>query len=90
MSLYAYAMHYAQLNQWGPILAAPGVQFVNLQYDECGEELREAERSFGGRIHLWNDLNLKNDQEAVAALFERSSYKKMASERSQWQLKPKR
>lgn len=62
------AMHYAQLSQWGPILAAPGVQFVNLQYDECGEELREAERSFGGRIHLWNDLNLKNDQEAVAAL----------------------
>jgi hypothetical protein len=28
--------------------------------------------------------------EAVAALFERSGYKRMASERSQWQLKPKR
>lgn len=28
--------------------------------------------------------------EAVAALFERCGYKRMASERSQWQLKPKR
>jgi hypothetical protein len=28
--------------------------------------------------------------EAVAALFERSGYKRMALERSQWQLKPKR
>ena len=62
------SMHYAQLNQWGPILATPGVQFVNLQYDQCDEEVREAERQFGTHFHQWDDMDLRNDQEGVAAL----------------------
>jgi tetratricopeptide (TPR) repeat protein len=62
------AMYYSRLHQWGGILTAPGVQFVNLQYDESGPELDEAERLFGTRIHRWDDLDLKQDQEGVAAL----------------------
>ena len=62
------AMHYPQLNQWGPILATPGVKFVNLQYDQCDEELHEAERLFGTRVHVWDDTDLKNDLDGVAAL----------------------
>jgi len=61
---------FTQLNQWGPILTTPGVHFVNLQYDQCDAELREAERLFGARIHLWDDMDLKNDQEGVAALIQ--------------------
>ena len=64
----AGALDSTQLNQWGPILTAPGVHFVNLQYDRCDEELREAGRLFGARIHVWDDTDLKNDQEGVAAL----------------------
>jgi len=62
------SIYYSQLNQWGPILTIPGVQFVNLQYDECGEELREAERLFGVRVHVPEDLDLRNDQDGLAAL----------------------
>jgi len=56
------------LTQWGPILTTPGVHLVNLQYDQCDEEVCEAERHFGTRVHRWNDIDLKNDQEGVAAL----------------------
>jgi hypothetical protein len=62
------AMHYATLRQWGPILTTPGVQFVNLQYDQCDEELREAERLFSTRVHVWDDMDLRNDQDNLAAL----------------------
>jgi tetratricopeptide (TPR) repeat protein len=62
------SMYYSQLNQWGPILTMPEVHFINLQYGECSEELREAERLFGTRMHIWNDMDLKNDQDGLAAL----------------------
>jgi hypothetical protein len=44
------------------------VRFVNLQYDRCEEELGDAERLFGTHIHTWKDLDLKDDQEGIAAL----------------------
>lgn len=62
------SMHYSQLGQWGPILSTPGVHFVKLQYDQCDVEVHDAERQFGTRIHSWNDLDLKDDQDGVAAL----------------------
>ena len=62
------AIHYAQLNQWAPILSVPGVHFVNLQYDECSQELLEAERLLGTRIHVLGGVDLKQDQDSVAAL----------------------
>jgi tetratricopeptide (TPR) repeat protein len=62
------AVMYSKLNQWGPILTTRGIQFVSLQYDECAEELGEAERFFDMRVKVWEDMDLKNDQEGVAAL----------------------
>ncbi len=59
---------YTRLDQWGALFAVPGLVFVNLQYDECDEEIRDAERRFGVRIHRWDDLDLRNDFEAAAAL----------------------
>jgi hypothetical protein len=64
----ARSLDSTQLNQWGPILTVPGVNFVNLQYDRCDEDLREAERLFGTHIHVWDDMDLKDDQEGVAAM----------------------
>jgi hypothetical protein len=61
-------IYYSQLKQWGPILTTPGVHFINLQYDNCGEELRQAESLFGVRVQVWDDVDLKDDQETVAAL----------------------
>jgi len=62
------SIFYSQLKQWGGILTTPGVHFVNLQYDECTQELDEVERLFGARVHGWDDIDLKKDQESVAAL----------------------
>ena len=59
---------YTRLSDWGPILTLPGVQFVNVQYDESEEEVRAAEAAFGIRIHRWDDLNLRDDFDGVSAL----------------------
>ncbi len=59
---------YTTLDQWGPLFALPGVTFVNLQYDDCTAEIAAAEARFGVRVHRWDDLDLKDDFEAAAAL----------------------
>jgi tetratricopeptide (TPR) repeat protein len=57
-----------ELRDWGPVLAVPGVHFVNLQYDDCHAELAQAVASFGVPIHGWPDIDLKRDIDEVAAL----------------------
>lgn len=61
-------LEYTRVEEWDAIFAVPGVHFVNLQYDECDAERVEAERRFGVTIHHWDDLDLMNDFESVAAL----------------------
>jgi len=60
--------NYIRLSDWGPILAVPGAHFVNLQYDECADELTEAQRSCGVKITDFMDLDQFNDIDGVAAL----------------------
>ena len=62
------SLEYTALSQWGPILQVPGIQFVNLQYDDCRTELEDAHRRFGVRIHAMEDLDLLNDLDGAAAL----------------------
>jgi tetratricopeptide (TPR) repeat protein len=59
---------YSLLKQWGNIFNVPGVHFVNLQYDECSEELREVEELFGVRIANFSEIDLRNDIDDSAAL----------------------
>ena len=59
---------YAPLADWGPVFAVPAVRFVTLQYGDCAAEIAEAERRFGVPIHRWDDLDLKDDLDGVAAL----------------------
>ncbi|WP_193371045.1 tetratricopeptide repeat protein [Pelagibius marinus] len=61
-------IHYTRLEMWEPIFRIPGLVFVNLFYDECEEEIAEAEERFGIKIHRWDDIDLKNDMEAAFAL----------------------
>ncbi|MEX0717022.1 MAG: tetratricopeptide repeat-containing glycosyltransferase family protein [Planctomycetaceae bacterium] len=58
---------YTRLADWAEILSIPGVHFVNLQYD-AEEEILAAERESGVTIHRWEDLDLKDDLEGIAAL----------------------
>jgi tetratricopeptide (TPR) repeat protein len=59
---------YLPLNRWAPVFAVPGTMLVNLQYDDCEDELLDAERQFGRRIHRWPWLDLRDDFESTAAL----------------------
>ncbi|WP_353860671.1 tetratricopeptide repeat protein [Azospirillum formosense] len=59
---------YVTLDAFAPLFALPGVVFVNLQYGDCAVEIAAAEARFGVTIHRWDDLDLKDDFEAAAAL----------------------
>jgi tetratricopeptide (TPR) repeat protein len=61
-------LHYTKLDQWGPVFAVPGVDFVNLQYDRCEDELAEARKRFGVPLHSFDDVDLFNDIDEAAAL----------------------
>ncbi|WP_396593466.1 tetratricopeptide repeat protein [Brevundimonas sp. R86498] len=52
---------------WPPVLATPGIQFVNLQYGDCSEEMARAEAA---GLALWTPpgIDLKDDLDDVAAL----------------------
>ena len=60
--------YFSPFAAWAPVLAQPGVTFVNLQYGDCTEELAAARRDF--RVEIWQPpgLDLKQDLDEVAAL----------------------
>ena len=60
--------HYPPLGAIRPLFEVPGITWINLQYDECRDELAGVEQEFGVRIHRWDDEDLKNDFESVAGL----------------------
>ncbi len=59
---------YSRIDQWGPVLAIPGVTFVSLQYDGHEAEREDARHRFGTVLHHWPDLDQRRDLEGVAAL----------------------
>ena len=74
-------LEYTRLDEWGDIFATPGVTWVNLQYDDCNRELRDAEKRFGVQIHRWDWLDLMNDFDEVAALMTRARSRRRAVQR---------
>ncbi len=59
---------FAPFAQWAPVLTAPGVSFVNLQYGDCAQELAEAYEELGVKIWQPPGIDLKDDLDDVAAL----------------------
>ncbi|MDZ5649160.1 tetratricopeptide repeat protein [Nitrospirillum sp. BR 11828] len=63
---------YLTLMQMVPLLTVPHTHFVVLQYDahagDAAAEMAEVTAATGVTLHLWEDLDLRNDQEGVAAL----------------------
>lgn len=62
------SLEYTTIDMWGPILQVPGVDFVNLQYDECRREIDQVRELFGVQIHAFDDVDLMNDLDGAAAL----------------------
>jgi tetratricopeptide (TPR) repeat protein len=60
--------YYSELKDWAPIFNVPGVKFINLQYDDCADEIDIARDDFGADIHVWPGTDLKDDMETLAAL----------------------
>ena len=52
---------------WGPILAVPGLTFVCLQYGPVEEALARAAERHGVTIHLDPDVDASNDIDALSA-----------------------
>ena len=62
------AQHYFSLEQMLPLLNLEGVHFVNLQYDGADRELEDFENEHGVAVHRWDDIDIDDDLEGVAAL----------------------
>jgi hypothetical protein len=56
------------LSDWDALLRVPGVRFINLQYDRCGDELRAAEARCGIEIHDFEDLDQYDDLDQTFAM----------------------
>ncbi|WP_434623017.1 tetratricopeptide repeat protein [Azospirillum sp. B2RO_4] len=61
------AAAYTGLADWTALLDLAGVSVVMLQYGDCRTELARVETATR-RLHRWDDLDLKDDFEGVAAL----------------------
>ena len=61
------ARNYSPFDMWRPILATPGVHFVNLQYGDAEAELAQA-RAAGFNIWTPPGIDLKKDLDDLAAL----------------------
>ena len=55
------------LDQWAGLFSLGGVHFINLQYGDCADELREAKEKIGVIIHDWEDADPLNDLDNFAA-----------------------
>ena len=61
-------IHYVPISDWAPILSLEGIQFVNLQYGDCSNELNSIREQLGVDILNFEDVNLKDDLESLAAI----------------------
>jgi hypothetical protein len=90
-SLYVYDDHrdvFVEINCTDEALLAEAVQTFNTITPLTRHDVHDGSVLYTPLENPSSELLLEAG-EAVAALLERAGYKKMASERSQWQLKPK-
>ncbi len=59
---------YTMLHDWSELFKSKDVSLINLQYGQCEDELLVIEKEFGIDILRWEDTNLQNDLDALAAL----------------------
>jgi len=60
--------HQSSLSEWKPILQRKGFTYVNLQYDECKDEIAVAEKEIGTKIHNFDDLDQTVELDKTAAM----------------------
>lgn len=55
------------LSEWGPILGIAGINFINIQYGDTTDDIKDAEQIFGITIHSWNETDPLQDMDGFAA-----------------------
>ncbi|WP_052125169.1 beta-3-deoxy-D-manno-oct-2-ulosonic acid transferase [Vibrio sinaloensis] len=65
---YTRNQHYVTVEDLAPLFAMDNAIFVNLQYDECDEELAWINEHFPGKIVNFEDIDQYDDLDSVAAL----------------------
>ena len=60
--------HYPNISKWSHIFTIPDVTFINLQYKDFANDLTKIKNEFGVTVHNFNDLNLYDNIDDVAAL----------------------
>jgi len=61
-------MFYAELSEWAPILETENVNFINVQYGDSADEIKQLFDTYGITLHNFEELDLKDDFEGTAAL----------------------
>lgn len=56
------------LSQWQPLLSTPGIDFINLQYGDCSQDLAEVKQQLGVAIHHFADVDALQNIDEFAAL----------------------
>jgi hypothetical protein len=56
-----------KLEQWKKLFSLSGLHFINLQYGDCKDELKEIKETFGITIHNWEDADPLKDLDDFAA-----------------------
>ncbi|MGC2063421.1 MAG: tetratricopeptide repeat protein [Thermodesulfovibrionales bacterium] len=56
-----------KLYQWADLLRVSGIQFINLQYGDCKQEIEEAREHVGVIIYDWEDADPLKDLDNFAA-----------------------
>lgn len=68
VSSFSRNEHYLSIEEISPIFDIEGIQFVNLQYDECDREVQWVEDRYPGKLINFADLDQFNDIDGVAGL----------------------
>lgn len=59
---------YADFAAWGALFSLKGASLVNLQYDECAEELAEIAQRWGAQLVSFPEVDMYNDIDETCAL----------------------
>lgn len=59
---------YAALDDWAEVFRVPGICLINLQYDDCQEELVAIREKFGVELVNFPELNMYDDLDETCAM----------------------
>ena len=60
--------YFSPIDLWEPILRTPDIQFINIQYGDVADDIKDMQDRFGVEVHDFEEINLRDDLDDNAAL----------------------